>query len=123
MNEKIVKTILKLICKDYEVAKKSSSIALENYRFDAFIFTKPVIAKFMKKNNLEDDLDVILTLLEDNGYLKSHYEQFQLTKLGYEHGTVSVLGKSLCWLNQNPGFISFVSLAVAVCALFVSLNK
>ena len=118
MKEKTIKALLRLICKDYLEAKKSSFANLNTYRFDAFIFTKSKIAEFVTKKKLENDIDLLLTLLEDNGYVKSHFDQFELTELGYKLGTQSIFAKCLDWLNKNQGLILVLTLVVTICGLF-----
>ncbi|MUK45868.1 hypothetical protein GNP79_19270 [Aliivibrio fischeri] len=125
MNERILNKVLRLICADYELNKKTNSATLKSYEFDSFIFSNNEFAKLLDDNDLLTEIDVVLNVLEANDFITSSFEVFHLTELGYEVGTTNVIKRTIKWLNSNPGIaliISVLSLIVSILALYFSAN-
>ncbi len=124
MHLKLSKKLLRAICRYYVKEYGGLAGELHSWKFN-FVETvtipelNKVVNKYESDENLVPKLFKELAML---GYLSEEDWGYTLTEKGLTEGTQSTFGKVINYLNKNPGFaiiVSFISLAVAVGALFI----
>jgi hypothetical protein len=68
----------------------------------------------------------IINHLIEKGYIQHKADRYYLTKSGFIEGSQGIFGKSLVFLNNNPGLavvISSIALLISILALYVSYAK
>ncbi len=128
MEEKLLKSYLKHLYREYTKKHGAAISKLQEHKFSiveaALCYEVPGMVNVSDDGEIHSNAVDVVMELKARGWIETEKMEFWLTPSGIQVAKISWLKSIFGYINANPWiaiFISFISMIVAVCSLFIKL--